>query len=391
MSILLGILLTFLVFLVVVLIHELWHFTFARLTGMKVLEFWFGIPPKVFRVFRDRKGTDYTMNLLPIGGFVRIKWEDPTSLESLDPDSFSQKKWWARSVVLIAGVTFNFILAILIFTFSFFIGIAPIAPNFLTEKDYGSILLPTPETALRDGYMSYSGIVLTPLSGSIAERSWILPGDILLMADTVAIQSPEQFMQMIGQKESLSLLVQWTGSTRNITIKPQNKKVGMYIGYNELKINREYRLHYGLLASFSKSVVETYRLSYMTLAVLGDTFKNLLFPATPEDRKIAEWMLAGPIGMWAGFVSLVDIGVTWKMIMMIIAIISINLWVFNLLPFPALDGGRLVSTTFRALFANTTLDRHRFSQIENTIHAWWMVLLLGLSLLVAYFDISKFF
>ena len=73
MSVLLGIFLTFFVFLIVVLIHELGHFSMARLTGMKVLEFGFGIPPKLFRVFRDQKGTDYTMNLLPIGGFVRIK------------------------------------------------------------------------------------------------------------------------------------------------------------------------------------------------------------------------------------------------------------------------------------------------------------------------------
>ena len=72
------------------------------------------------------------------------------SLESLDPDAFSQKPWWARSLVLIAGVTCNFLLAILIFTFSFFIGTTPIAPNFLTEKDYGSILLPAPASALKD-------------------------------------------------------------------------------------------------------------------------------------------------------------------------------------------------------------------------------------------------
>lgn len=66
MSIFLGILLTLFVFLVVVIIHELGHFSMARLTGMKVLEFGFGIPPKVFRLFRDQKGTDYTFNALPI-------------------------------------------------------------------------------------------------------------------------------------------------------------------------------------------------------------------------------------------------------------------------------------------------------------------------------------
>ena len=72
------------------------------------------------------------------------------SIESLDPDAFSQKPWWARSLVLIAGVTANFLLAIMIFTVAFSYGTTPIAPNFLTEKDYGSIFLPAPEIALRE-------------------------------------------------------------------------------------------------------------------------------------------------------------------------------------------------------------------------------------------------
>lgn len=83
MTIFLGILLTFVVFLIVVLIHELGHFATARWTGMKVEEFGFGIPPRVARIFRDKKGTDYTFNLLPIGGFVRILGEDPTGEDAL--------------------------------------------------------------------------------------------------------------------------------------------------------------------------------------------------------------------------------------------------------------------------------------------------------------------
>lgn len=148
MSILIGILLTVFVFLVVVLIHEFGHFSLARLTGMKVLEFGFGIPPKLFRLFRDQKGTDYTVNLLPIGGFVRIKGEDPMSLEALDTDSFSSKKWWARIVVLLAGVSFNFLLSIVILSIFFTVGTAPVAPNFLSDKDYGSLLLPSPKASL---------------------------------------------------------------------------------------------------------------------------------------------------------------------------------------------------------------------------------------------------
>ena len=78
MSILLGILLAFIVFLIVVVVHEFGHFSTARLTKMRVEEFGFGLPPRAFKLFRDKKGTEYTWNWLPIGGFVRILGEDPT-------------------------------------------------------------------------------------------------------------------------------------------------------------------------------------------------------------------------------------------------------------------------------------------------------------------------
>ncbi len=82
MSIFLGILLTLVVLLIVVMIHEFGHFITARLTGMKVEEFGIGIPPQARKLYTDKKGTEYTLNWLPIGGFVRILGEDPRSLES---------------------------------------------------------------------------------------------------------------------------------------------------------------------------------------------------------------------------------------------------------------------------------------------------------------------
>lgn len=77
MSIILGILLTLIILTLVVFIHELGHFLAARITEMKVDEFGIGIPPKATKLFQDKKGTEYTLNWLPIGGFVRIKGEDP--------------------------------------------------------------------------------------------------------------------------------------------------------------------------------------------------------------------------------------------------------------------------------------------------------------------------
>lgn len=102
-------------------------------------------------------------------------------------------------------------------------------------------------------------------------------------------------------------------------------------------------------------------------------------------------MIAGPIGMGAGMVEMVDIGITARMVLLIIAMISINLGVINILPFPALDGGRLLSTTITSLLSSVVVDKIRMAQIEAYIHTFGMILLLGLSLLIAFFDVSKFF
>lgn len=391
MSIFLGILLTLFVFLVVVIIHELGHFSMARLTGMRVLEFGFGIPPKVFRVFRDRKGTDYTFNALPIWGFVRIKWEDPTSLEALDPDSFSSKSWWARALVLVAGVTMNFLLAIVILCIFFVQGTAPIAPNFLTEKDYNSLLLPSPETALVSGYLIHNGIELSPLTGSIAERSGLVEGDMLISIDGQSVTTVDEFKSRIEKNIPLILTVSWATGESTLSITPESSRIGVALGYKDLAVNQEYGIKYTPIQALTAALHETYVLSYMTVDVLGKTVKNLIVPATPADREEAKAMVAWPIGISAGFVDLVDIGISWHMIWMIIAMVSVNLWVFNLLPFPALDGGRLVSTSVNSLLSYIVKDTMKLAHIETYIHSLGMILLLGLSLLIAFFDVSKLF
>lgn len=163
----------------------------------------------------------------------------------------------------------------------------------------------------------------------------------------------------------------------------------MSIGYKNLSINQDYDEHYGMIDSISAAIHETYVLSYMTIDVLGITLKNLILPDTPEDHEIAKSMISGPIGMGSAMVSLVDVGISWKMIWMIIAFISINLGVINLLPFPALDGGRVVSTTIKSLLSYTPLDQRHFSRIENMFNMVGMIFLLSLSLLIAFFDVTK--
>lgn len=156
MSIIIGILVALFVFFVVVMIHEFGHFITARMTGMKVLEFGLGIPPKVKKVFTDKKGTDFTLNWLPIGGFVRIDGEDIRSPDAFKDGAFMSKKLPARLLVLSAGVIMNIILAWAIFTGLFMSGVRPLAPIPLDIGTTNSYFLPSYKEALESGFIKNS-------------------------------------------------------------------------------------------------------------------------------------------------------------------------------------------------------------------------------------------
>lgn len=120
MTIFIGIILALCVFFLVVFLHELGHFLVARWSGVKVHEFGIGIPPKLIRIFRDKKGTDWTLNWIPLGGFVRLKGEHFSDPESREKDAFPRATWWQQVAILLAGVTMNFLLAGLLFGVLFF-------------------------------------------------------------------------------------------------------------------------------------------------------------------------------------------------------------------------------------------------------------------------------
>ena len=102
MSLFIGILLALFVFFIVVFIHEMGHFLVARWSGVKVHEFGIGIPPRLRRFFTDKHGTEWTLNWLPIGGFVRLKGEDLISPESHAKDSLARAPWWKQVLILLA-------------------------------------------------------------------------------------------------------------------------------------------------------------------------------------------------------------------------------------------------------------------------------------------------
>ncbi|USN55717.1 MAG: site-2 protease family protein [Candidatus Peribacteria bacterium] len=133
-------------FIFLVIIHELGHFTAAKKTGVKVLEFGLGIPPKFRTLWKDASGTEYTCNWIPLGGFVRLKGENPNDTEDFNaPDSFIKASLLNKLIILIAGVTVNALFAWIAFSASFMVGVYPInvIPESMIQGESRSYLMPT--------------------------------------------------------------------------------------------------------------------------------------------------------------------------------------------------------------------------------------------------------
>jgi len=208
MTIFFGILLALLIFSVIVFFHELGHFSMAKRFGVKVDEFGIGIPPRAKRVWKDRSGTIYTLNWLPIGGFVKMKGEEMNEAGTHDPDSLAGKNFWQQSAVILAGVVMNFLFAFVIFSALFMVGVEPLGINTKFQTSTETKLIPSFDEAVRIGLVKTDGIILSPIAGSIAEHSGILEGDILLSIDGRTISRPEDMIAKVKQSAtSLNFVV----------------------------------------------------------------------------------------------------------------------------------------------------------------------------------------
>lgn len=364
MSIILGILLALFVFFVVVMIHEFGHFITARMTGMRVLEFGMGIPPKIKKIFTDKKGTDFTLNALPIGGFVRIDGEDMKSPDAFNEGTFMSKKLPARLLVLVAGVVMNWILACAIFFGLFLYGVKPLTVLPIDIGQTHSYFLPSFEEAMQSGFVTHSGVTLTPLTGSLAERSGIQAGDIVTSVNGQEIKNIDQFIDIVSHAETANIELMRNGAPNTVSIAPENGKIGSYLGYENLSLDQNFTKKAGVAEAATLSVKETYYSSVMTFKLVKKTLGSLFFAKTSEERKEAQDQLSGPIGAGNAFVTMVDQKIPTTIILIFVALLSINLAVMNILPFPALDGGRVVFTILYSISKRLGIAREKYLTFE---------------------------
>lgn len=364
------VLLFLVVLFVLILVHEWGHYIVAKKTGMRVDEFGIGFPPKLFGV---RWGeTEYTLNALPIGGFVRIFGEnfeeDGASADASDrARAFSARPKWAQALVLIAGVAMNILFAWFLFVVALMVGV-PAAAD--------------PENPSANAQLS----IVAVLSDSPAEAAGIPIGATvreLATADGAAVlvqPTPQSFQDFIVTHGTQAVTVEYEkdGVTETATLQPvdgvvasdtDRPAIGVSLAFTEIK--RE---------SFATAIWQGAESTWRALGAITVGLSSLLVQSIQGTADFSQ--VAGPIGI-AGLVGdAAEFGFT--SLLLFTAMISLNLAVINLLPIPALDGGRLVFVAIEAI-ARREISPVWMMRVNLVGFAFLMLLMLA----VTYGDIMR--
>lgn len=374
MSILLLVL-GLLLFVGLVIVHEFGHFWMARRNGVEVEEFGIGFPPRA-KVLKRHNGTTYTLNWLPLGGFVKLKGEHDADRE---PGSFGAASLPAKVGIMVAGVVMNLATAFVLLTFVALVGIPQLIDNQFTVASDTKVI----REDVLVGYVA---------PDSPAERAGLETRDQLLAvgpADkqqkiTQADDLPDITEQFAGQEVAITYerdgqRQQTTASLNTKEIVEESKDTDNPKGYLGISPS-EYVMQ---RSTWSAPIVAAGLIKQFTT----ETFKGLghaLSGLFRGDTQQATEQVSGPVGI---FVILRDGSLLgYQFILLVVAIISLTLAIMNVLPIPALDGGRLfVTLLFHGIRKPLT------KRTEDMIHGTGFALLMVLFLLITVVDIRRFF
>jgi regulator of sigma E protease len=269
-------------------------------------------------------------------------------------------------------------------------GVSPIGINTKFPTETVSLLVPTYEQAKAVGIIQTDGIVLEPMAGLPAANAGIQKGDIVKEINGVPVKFSTDILKALDSKPaSITLKISRNKETQTITVAPKDGKIGSYISDNITNIKDDFTYSYGFVSAVKAAVAEVYGQSKLTLELLGSLVRKVVSPRTPTERTEATESLSGPIGIGNVFVGMVEHKVPFTLILAIAALISVNLGVFNLLPIPALDGGRFAFLTIHTLLSMASRGKYGTAWIETKANLIGFALLMLLSVFVAYQDIVR--
>ncbi len=361
--------LTVIIFLVIlsilVLVHEAGHFIVAKLLKIKVEEFGFGLPPRAFGITRGE--TMYSINWLPIGGFVKLYGEDEagagkpsfkvksSKLKVKDEGrAFYARPIWQRALVVVSGVFMNFALAVVIITILFSVVGVAVGGDKVVVTDV--------------------------INGAPAKQAGLRVGDTIEYIGDVKITNPNQLVditkQHLGEKLTLRIKNQESG-IKNLEITPRKEYPAdqgpMGVAISQNIINVKYPWYKAPFVGVWEALRQSYAIGSGLVSVVYNLFSK---GAVPEG-------VAGPVGiaqLTGLFCSNISTCLSFT------GLLSLNLAILNILPIPALDGGRFLFILIEAV------TRRKVNQkVESYAHAIGMVLLLTLIALITIHDLIRVF
>ena len=374
---------------ILVFVHELGHFTAAKIFGIRVDEFAIGFPPKIFSWKRGE--TEYKLNMIPLGGYVKIFGEDPDEDSINGPDSkrsIVNASKWKQIVVLLSGILMNIVFAWILISASFNFG-----------------LISSIDEQYKDKAQNPSVMILSVLKDSPSYTAGLKEGDYIIKVVSDGIQygtdnpkdiSVSKIQEIISTNKSGSIEIFYK---RNNEISKTNVSPSLLdtssveqsdIGEDIVKEASGKKLIGISMASvgtikfgFFQSFYEGAKLTYIETINITKGIYSLIAGAIKGEKGLFA-QVAGPIGI-AGMVGEAsDIGISY--LLGFIAMISINLAILNLVPFPALDGGRVLFVLVEII-----IRKKIKSVVVNWLNFIGFALLILLMIFVTYKDILRLF
>lgn len=337
------VILTLVIFIVMIMIHECGHFFAARLCKVKVNEFSLGMGPKIFQ--KQGRETKYSLRLFPIGGYVSMEGEDESSE---DARAFCNQKAWKRLIIVVAGATMNLLLGLAIL-----IGVN------------------APEETLA------TNTILKFKDDAVSNSAGLQAGDEILKINGHRIFTDTDIVNNLLSSTSATMVfdVQRGGEKVRLPEVAFTTKAGEHGTKDQLYIDF-------YVTSVENSIGETISYSFRSgISLAGMIWRSLVDLFT---GKVGFDQLSGPIGVGKVVGEVASVGLS--PLMLLCAFLSINLGIFNLLPLPALDGGRLVFILIEMIFRRPVPAKW-----EAWVHGVGIIILLGLMAFIALKDIYQLF
>ncbi len=335
---------------ITVMIHELGHFIFAKRAGIYVYEFSIGMGPKLFQIHSKKDETIYSIRLFPIGGYVQMAGESVEEDKDIPKEKQLQSKtWFQRFMTIIAGVLFNFLLAIVLFFIIGLINGSPSKETYINAVD---------ET-------------------SPAFQAGLEPNSQILELNGKKIKSMSQLdleLNINLGKDFEFVILTESGATKTVTITPLEKETEEDV--------KTYYYGFSYKNNYEKGFLPALKYAFTNIFSLIHQMVLVIFYLITG--KLSLNNLSGPVGIYNIVGEASKYGILTMM--NLVGLLCVNVGFINILPLPAFDGGRLLFLIIEKI-KGKPVD----SKIENTIHAVGMILLMVLMVVITYNDIMRLF